>query len=89
MAMGIITPTSQLAFERGTAPLFQILTRHQLRQIVDFRADRTIQERVELLAGKCNRGELTDDERAQYEGYARANRFVAIMQGMARRLLGS
>ena len=31
---------------------------------------------------------LADDERAEYEAYASANHFIALMQAKARRLLG-
>jgi len=34
-------------------------------------------------------GELTDKELAEYEGYVRANKFVATLQAKARKLLTS
>lgn len=77
----------QLAFDRGIEPLFRILTRDQVRQILEYHADPELQDRIEALAAKSNEGELTDEERAEYEGYVRANKFVAIMQAKARQLL--
>ena len=36
---------------------------------------------------RINEGELTDEERAEYEGYVRANNFVAVLQAKARKIL--
>lgn len=77
------------AFDRATAPLLRILSRAQALQIVDFHGDEALQERIEELAEKANEGELTDDERAEYEGYIQASYFIATLQAKARRLLGS
>lgn len=77
----------QVAFDRGVEPLFRILTQDQARQILDFHADPELQQKIETLAAKCNEGELTEEERAEYAGYVRANKFVAIMQAKARQLL--
>ena len=54
------------------------------RALVKLRADRKTQQRVENLADKNNEGELTPEERAEYEGYVFANNFVAILQAKAR-----
>ena len=43
--------------------------------------------RIELLAHKSNEGDLTAAERAEYEGYVRANKFIALLQAKARKLL--
>ena len=64
-----------------------MLTLDQARSIVLYRGDEALQERIEELARKSNEGELTEAERAEYEGYVRANRFVAILQAKARKLL--
>lgn len=42
-------------------------------------ADITLRERIEKLAAKSTEGELTEAERAEYEGYVRANKFVAVL----------
>ncbi|HVA50340.1 MAG TPA: hypothetical protein VNH11_28555 [Pirellulales bacterium] len=75
------------AFDRVTDPIFRLFTQEQARAIVDFRGDDGLAQRAEELARKCNEGDLTDDERAEYEAYARANSFIAVMQAKARRLL--
>ena len=57
--------------------------------VLSYRPDPALQERIEQLASKSTEDELSEDERAEYEGYVRANKFVAILQRQARRILGS
>ena len=83
------TIVNTTAFDRSTEPLFRILSHEQIKQIVHFRADEALQDRIDQLARKCTEGELTDEERAEYEGYVRANSFVATMQMRARKFLSS
>jgi hypothetical protein len=84
---GMIAPLDSAAFDRGTDPLLQILTPEQARQIVAWQTDESLQDRVSELAAKANEGELSSEERAEYEGYIQANDFVALLQAKARRLL--
>jgi len=81
------TTANLTAFDRATDPVFQILSREQAIRIVDFHADEELQARIEDLARKANEGELTDDERSEYAGYAQANKFIAVLQAKARRVL--
>lgn len=83
------TIVNTTAFDRSTEPLFRILSPEQIEQIVYFRADEALQDRIDELARKCTEGELTEEERAEYEGYVRANSFVATLQMRARKLLSS
>lgn len=43
-----------------------------------------VQERMEQLADKCDEGELSEDERAEYEMYIVANNMISILQAKAR-----
>lgn len=81
--------TDANAFDRATEPVFRILNREQARQIIDFHGDENLQQRIEELAEKASEGQLTDEERAEYEGYVEANDFIAVLQAKARRLLAS
>jgi hypothetical protein len=83
------TPIDQVAFERATDPILQFFTPEQARALADYRGDAGLADEIELLAQKCNEGELTEAERARYEGYVRANKFIAILQAKARKLLAS
>ena len=77
------------AFDRATEPVLRLLSRDQALKIIDFHGDEALQQRIEELARKANEGELTDEERGEYEGYAQGNKFVAVLQAKARRLLAS
>ena len=82
-------PVDTAAFDRATEPVLRILSREQALKIIDFHGDETLQQRIEELARKANEGELTEEERAEYQGYAQANKFIAVLQAKARRLLAS
>jgi len=75
------------AFERGVRPLLQIVLQDKADAVVNFRPDPALQDRVEELAAKSTEGELLVSERAEYEGYVRANKFIAILQRQARQFL--
>lgn len=75
------------AFDRVTDPVVRILSTEQVRRLAEYRGDDQLLARIEELAGKSNEGELTDEERAEYAGYVYANKFVAMLQVQARRLL--
>jgi hypothetical protein len=84
--MNLITD-SHAAFQRGTAPIFALLSADQMRKLAAMQVDPTLATRVEELAEKANEGELTDAERAEYEGYIEANDFLTFLQAEARRRL--
>jgi hypothetical protein len=81
-----VTPAST-AFDRGVQPLLQTVLLDHADAVLDFRPDPALQDRIETLACRATEGELTEEERAEYEGYVRANKFVAILQRQARRLI--
>ena len=82
------TPAS-MAFDRGVQPVLQMVLLDKADAVLGFRPDPALQGRIEELAGKANEGKLTGEELAEYEGYVRANKFIAILQRQARRILGS
>jgi len=67
----------------------ECLTPEASRKIIALRADAALQQRVDELAEKATNGELTDEERTEYDRYLAAFHFVTIMQAKARRLLKS
>lgn len=73
--------------DRLFEPMTRILTPEFARQLVGLRADPIVQDRIDLLAEKCNEGQLTPDERAEYETYVSFIDFMAILQAKARRFL--
>ena len=83
--MSTIYDTS--AFERGTDPILGFFSREQAESLVAYRGDDSLRARIEELAQKNTEDTLTSAERAEYEGYAQANKFVAILQAKARKFL--
>lgn len=81
------TTPETIAFARGVRPLLQIVLLDKADAVLNFRPDPTLQNRIEELAAKSTEGELTDQERAEYAGYVRANKFIAILQRQARQFL--
>ena len=73
--------------ERLLDPLARTFTPAAARAIANFRADPSTQARITELADKCNEGQLTAYERAEYEDYVRAIDFITILQSKARRAL--
>jgi polyphosphate kinase len=69
-------------------PLLEALSKslnvRSAQALIRFRADKKTQRRVEQLADKNTEGELSPEERAEYEGYVFANNFIAILQAKAR-----
>ncbi len=73
--------------QRILDPVNRCLTPEVARQLVGLEADPDIVERLETLAERSTEGELTTEERAEYETYVWAMDFVAILQAQARALL--
>jgi uncharacterized protein YnzC (UPF0291/DUF896 family) len=68
--------------------VLRIVLPEKAEAILRFRAAPELQARIEELAGKSTEGQLTETERAEYAGYVRANKFIAILQRQARQLIG-
>jgi hypothetical protein len=83
------TTSESLAFDRGIRPVMEIVLPERVDALIGFRADPELQARIEHLARRSTEGELTEDERAEYAGYVRANKFVAILKRQARHLTNS
>ncbi|MFN0126248.1 MAG: hypothetical protein ACKV19_06135 [Verrucomicrobiales bacterium] len=74
------------AFERGVRPVAEIVFPEKSQAVLGFRPAPEFQARIEELAAKSTEGTLTDAERSEYEGYVRANKFVAILKRLAREI---
>jgi hypothetical protein len=69
--------------------VLRIVLPEKAEAVLSFRAAPEFQARIEELAGKSTEGQLTETERAEYAGYVRANKFVAVLQRQARQLIGA
>jgi hypothetical protein len=67
--------------------VLKIVPPDKAKEIIRFRPAPQLRARIEALAAKSTEGRLSQDERAEYEGYVRANKFVAILQRQARQLV--
>ena len=73
--------------ERFLEPVAESLNVEAARKLVRIKADAKTQARVDKLARKCNNGEMTEEERAEYEWYVTAGNLIAVLQAKARLLL--
>lgn len=71
---------SNAAFQLGVGPLLQLLLPGKEAAVQSFKPERALQERIEVLAEKSTEDTFTAEEREEYEGYVRANKFVAILR---------
>ncbi len=78
------------AFDQAVAPILrQFVPNVEPAPNVKFSADPAILARIEELATKSTEGELSDQERAEFHGYVRANKFIATLQRQLRRVLNT
>jgi hypothetical protein len=68
-------------------PIAQCMTPELAQRIADLRASPEAQARIDELADKCNEGELTPAEAAEYDSYVDAIDLIAVLQAQARDVL--
>jgi len=62
--------------------MLEIVLPEKADAVIGFCADAELQAHIEQLAQKSTEGELTEDERAEYAGYVRANKWpLALASG--------
>jgi hypothetical protein len=80
------TTLDMTAFDRGVRPVAQMVFPEKAQAVLGFLPAPELQHRIEELAEKSTEGRLTEAEQAEYEGYVRANKFIAILQRLARQM---
>ena len=73
--------------DRFLDPLVESFTPELARKIAGLRADPELEQQVEGLREKANRGTLTAEEEATYKEFVEAVDVVSIIQMKARRFL--
>jgi len=73
--------------DRVLNPFTECLTAEAAQKIVDFRADRITQNRIDELAAKSSSGQLSVEERSEYQEYIHTFDLVAIVKSKARAVL--
>jgi hypothetical protein len=72
--------SSQTAFQRGINPLLRLLLTGKEEALLAAAPDPALRDRIEELAAKSTEDQLTPEEHDEYEGYVRANKFVATVR---------
>lgn len=75
--------------DRLLDPVGHALGPDAARRLIGLRADAEVQQRIDELAERANDGELTDDERGEYEALVAASTVVGVLQAKARAVLAS
>lgn len=83
------TAKSTAVLDQLVGPLSECLTPESARRLLALKADRKLQARVDDLAERHSRGELTPEEHSEYGGYVYFDMFVAILKSKARQLLAA
>ena len=73
------------AFQRAVHPLLELLLPGKVDEVLAAEGDPALRDRIEELASKSTEGTLSPQERDEYVGYVRANKFVAILRREAKR----
>jgi uncharacterized protein YnzC (UPF0291/DUF896 family) len=68
-------------------PLSLCLDAESARRLVAFRIDPQVLARIEVLGERANEGQLTADERSEYEALINAADFISILRLKAQRHL--
>jgi hypothetical protein len=75
--------------DRLLDPVVHVITPEAARRLIELQANSVDQFRMDELAEKANEGQLTPDERAEYELYISAANIIALIQAKARERLSS
>jgi hypothetical protein len=67
--------------------LVDTMTPESARRVVALRASSAVQARFDLLAAKCNEGQLSPEEADQYDALLHALDFITVLQLKARKRL--
>ncbi len=65
-------------------PVAACFTPEVANRVAHLQADAALQSRIDVLAAKCNEGQLTPEEETEYDSYVRGMDVVAILQAKAR-----
>jgi hypothetical protein len=73
--------------DRLLDPISQCLGPEGALALSKLEADPVAEARIAELAEKCNEGQLTPEERSEYETYVHAGNIIAVLQAKARKYL--
>ena len=80
--------TTLPSIDRILEPVAACLTPEVAQRIVEVRVDDPpMMERLQYLRDKANEGELTQEERSEYEAFIEANDLLTLLKDKARSVL--
>ena len=79
--------TQEAILDEMLEPLVEAFTPETARALLQIQPKPKVQARVDQLASKCNEGNLTPEERAEYEDYVRVGNMLALIKAKARQML--
>ena len=82
-----MTNMNTTVLDRFLRPFTECLTPEVAQRIVNLRLDAQSQARLDELATKANEGQLTDDERHEYEEFVEGIDLMGILKAQARTVL--
>ena len=78
---------SNTVLDRFLRPFTECLTPEVAQRIVNLQLDAQSQARLDELAAKANAGQLTDNERQEYEEFVEGIDLMGILKARARTVL--
>ena len=87
MDLPIPSPPHSSVLSRLLAPVGRSLRPEVAQHLVALQVDQAVQARLEELADKCTGGQLSADERTEYETYVKGPEFITVLQAQDRSLL--
>jgi len=69
------------------SPVTNCMDRQSLQALTELRASETASQRMNMLATRANNGEITAEERAEYESCVMFANFLGVLQSKARKKL--
>ena len=79
--------TQEAILDEMLEPLVEALTPETAKALAQIQPKPAVQARVDQLAGKCNEGALSAEEKAEYENYVRVGNLLALIKAKAKRVL--
>ena len=68
-------------------PITDSLTGETAKQFAELKFTGPIQDRVDLLASKCNEGELSEQERSEYDSLVKVGKILTVLKAKAKKII--
>jgi len=85
--MNEVQITTNRVLSRLLEPVGRMMPLEFAEELAAMQAAPEVQARIDELAEKCNEGELTPEERAEYDAYVDAIDVISLLQAKARAVL--